>query len=632
MNTFVNRLSARLLAAPVLVRLVIPLIILGLLAAGCGASALPSSGPGTDSAATTAPAAAPAPEAETSSAAVCDEATPSALAVWGNDGADPNFHGIAENFEDMANSSGISATLLPAAADFAEAMNHHTIGFYTGHGSPTGFDIPTSPVTTITITSLLALGQCDNSTQDQLRYLMLASCNTFAHGPKNCSASSSTSNTKNYACPGEWQYDPAGDTEAMGSIYPRWGPALGNGLRMACGMSTAAPPGNAGGFWYNYGTSTTTGTRSVADAIVASLSLENEAAVCIARGKRDFADSPLMQDTSFVSESNPFDDESEVYYHLQYAKPFPSPYQPVHGVLVGEDQVEDQLALFEEISGSFPECLPVLEIPPAETQSSGDPSNQDQSLGKGYASEADALEKTSQEHSQEQYVNNNALQGLDELGLGNPDVDEENTYASGIYLMTTTFPADPAQQSQEALRVAVKNVIITFPQLFALNEISGFEDLGRPQDLEELNSFYDDMQKQFEDSRWASPRRAGQPLVRLLGRVIEVQLNADGSPISGVSDWQPIEGIQAIGSERVLTPYEAFRESLFYLIDFDRESPYRLESWEWGYRMSRPDYWHSRIWYRFRFGPNQAAGYDASTHPPVYKWVEGQERENCPPE
>jgi hypothetical protein len=377
---------------------------------------------------------------------------------------------------------------------------------------------------------------------------------------------------------------------------------------MACGMSTDAPPKNARGLWAEYG------TRSVADAIVASLSLQKDVAMCIARGGKEFAESPLMEDTGFTTQTNQHDDIPAVYYHIQYGKPLVYPYQPVHGVLIGEDQVEDQLALFESISGSFPECLPVLEVPDAKIQREGDPSNQDQSLT-GFASEAEALGKTEYEKQFIEY----ALQGLEELDFENPGLDADNAYASGIYLMMTTFPADPAQQNQEALRVAVKNVIITFPQLFALDEISGFEDLGRPQDLENLNSFYDDLQERFDDSRWAAPRRDGKPLVRLLDGGIEVQLNTNGSPISGVSYWQPIEGIQAIGSERVLNPYEAFVESLEQLGRWpDEELPYRLESWEWGYASQR-------IWYGFRFGPNQAAGYDASTHPPFYRWVEGQQ-------
>jgi hypothetical protein len=618
MNTFIHRLTERLFVGPGMLHLVIRLIIVGLLAAGCAAPMPPSPAALTDSAATTDSTAAPAPEAEASSAPVCDESTPSVLAVWGGGNNDPNFESITNDFVASAASWEFSATPSPAAADFAQAMNQHTIGFYTGHGTPTGFDLHPSVGSTVTITSLPALGQCDDSTQDQLRYLMLASCNTFAHGPKeNCS----DPNAQDYACPGEWQYDPAGDTEAMRSIYARWGPALGNGLRMACGMTTDAPPENANGFWSEYG------LRSVADAIVASLSLQNDVAMCIARGGLDFADSPLMQDTSFISATNTDDDGAEVYYHLQYAKPFAYPYQPVHGMLVGEDQVEAQLTLFETISESFPECLPVLETPPSETQRNGDPSNQEPSLTP-YASEAEALEET----NPEQYVNDYALQGLDDLGLGNPDVDGENTYASGIYLMTTTFPADPAQQNQEALRVAVKNVIITFPQLFALNEIPGIEDLGRPQDLERLNSFYDNMRERFDDSRWAAPQREGQPLVRLWGRYIRVQLNTNGSPISGSSGWQPIEGIQAIGSEQVLTPADAFVRSLVQLgYGTDEESPYRLESWEWGYARSQPGS-PASIRYRFRFGPHQAAGYDASTHPPVYQWVDGRAGESCPPE
>lgn len=626
MNTSVNCGTVRPFAAPTVLRLAVPLIILVLLAAGCGGAPPPP--PATANwAETAAPEAAPAPTVVVPPAPVCDEPAPSVLAIWGNEDTNPNFQSIANSFVmDAGRTSGFGQTSWPAGTGFAEDMNQHTIGFYTGHGSPTTFDVLASVgvTTAITITSLSPLGQCDAGAQDQLRYLMFASCNTFAHGPKDCS----DPKAQDYACPGEWLYDPAGDNEAMRSIYTRWGPALGSGLRIACGMSTDAPPENATGLWSEYG------FRSVADAVAASLSLQNDVAMCIARGGRDFADSPLMQDSSFITESNPFDDGPEVYYHIQYGKPFADPYKPVHGVLVGEDQVEDQVDLFNKISQSFPECLPVLGYDPAAPQRRGDPSKQDKSLT-GFASEAEALGKT---ESEKQFIEY-ALQGLDELDFENPGLDADNAYASGIYLMMTTFPADPAQQNQEALRVAVKNVIITFPQLFAFDEVGGIDDLGRSQDFERLGSFYDIMQELFPVERWAAPRRAGQPLMRLWGQDIQVQLNADGSPISGTSKWQATEGIKAISSERVLTPFAAFLKSLDQLgldplgIGADGESPYRLEAWEWGYGYDELGYPpESRIWYRFRFGPNQAAGYDASTHPPVYEWVRGQQGEYCPSE
>ena len=66
-----------------------------------------------------------------------------------------------------------------------------------------------------------------------LRYFWQCSCETFAHGPQSCPSSSFV-----YACPED--FDGSSDSASMRNVYERWGPVLGDDLRLACGVSTDA--------------------------------------------------------------------------------------------------------------------------------------------------------------------------------------------------------------------------------------------------------------------------------------------------------------------------------------------------------------------------------------------------------
>ncbi|MFM7179516.1 MAG: hypothetical protein ACKOX5_08425, partial [Bacteroidota bacterium] len=59
------------------------------------------------------------------------------------------------------------------------------------------------------------------------------------------------------------------DTDTMRNIFDRWGPALGNNLRMVCGASTLVDPWNATGVASAYGRGTPT-PEPVADLIMSS--------------------------------------------------------------------------------------------------------------------------------------------------------------------------------------------------------------------------------------------------------------------------------------------------------------------------------------------------------------------------
>lgn len=590
-------------------------------------------------AATAAPAAAPAATNaidETS----CNPAHQSVISAWGSEGYQPNFYTIARDFASYAESSGFEVTrpesyeaMLWANMEPMQQIDEYTVGFYTAHGNPDQFESLTG--ISVTVQSLL-LGQCDAAQQSQLRYLIVSACNTFAHGPQVCSGT-----TKQYACPGEWQFDSQGDTEAMRSIFDRWGPALGNGIRMACGSSTDLPPGNAVSIWSTYG-----GNQSVADTILASLSNQLDVGLCLARGGRDFAESPLMDDTSFLTVSNPYDNGADVYYHLQYAKPFAEPYRPVHGVLIDELQVEmgQQAEKFARISESAPECLPVLEhIPKSPQSTSANP--QSQSLS-DYSSEREALAEAPSESA---YIAN-AQENLGSLEFG--DIAVRPDFAYGTRLLLATFPADPAKQNQDTLRVTEKGVIVTFPQLFRLDQVEGVPELERPQDLESLLAFHKRIAETYEDPRplpieKTEDETQSVPLVRRLLGDITVQLNPDLSLISGINKWRPIG--KALASEQLRRPDEVFLQSLQQLYQADVDSadilvwlenefgndgaqPYRLESWEWGYAFTRRETGFGSlltIRYNFRYAPNQDAGYDAAKYPPVYIQVDGQNGEIC---
>ena len=191
-------------------------------------------------------AAAPTATPSAASAPACDPDPGTGLSIWGNTGIDPNFSLIASTFASAA--TGFSfAGPTPADIDFAQQMDHTMIGFYTGHGHPTYFDVvdtdplgnPTMPVRKY-VADLSLMGQCPSDSGGELRYLIQFSCNVFAHGPNVCDNSQ---NIGDYECPGKWRYESTGDRKEMRSIYARWGPVLGNGLRMACGSSTDIPPG-----------------------------------------------------------------------------------------------------------------------------------------------------------------------------------------------------------------------------------------------------------------------------------------------------------------------------------------------------------------------------------------------------
>ena len=627
---------------------------------------------------------------------VCDS-TVSVLSAWGSEDDPPSFQGIAATFAEGAEKTGTVtgpvafATALAAGDTFESQVNQNTIGFYTGHGSPTDFKmLDGTPVVIKNLPPLGQFGQCTDPDPARLRYLILSSCQTFAHGPRACA----TPRAKDYGCPGEWRYD----NPNMASVYTQWGSALGNGLHMACGSSTLLPPTNASQFWSKYGPG-----RSVADAILESLSNTDDVGLCLAKGGREFARSPLMADQTFTPAANPFDqsDPQNIYYHIQYTKSFTDTHRPGYDVLVDNIQAEEGpgfavrvdniqeeevAAQFSAISEAFPSCLPVLDADKGQTQSrSGAPQAQELTR---YSTEADALAPANSP-SEEEFVDYARRAACFPLASGSrltnlrtitetvecqvPGLRPQ--FASGIHMLLATFPAVPELQHQEALSVTQKNVIITFSQLIRLDEVKGFEELKLQEELNSLVKFYTKLSEAYpqmypQNGLTETLKTDGKvwPLVRMLDGGLDVQLNVDGSPISVVNRWHPVKGTK--GAERVRKPDEAFLRSLWELyyreayssttgmdapkdvsaadivkklLDDDktrapadileilkatykeRQPPYRLASWTWGYDGTGL----LRVGYQFRFDPNTKAGYTAADYPPVEVGIDGQTGDSC---
>ena len=167
--------------------------------------------------------------------------------------------------------------------------------FYAGHGAPTVWN---------------TLG--DNATQGgllmgnpkgdgQLRYFWQCTCETFAHGPLVCADGSAScpGGDLDYAAPED--FDGSADSSAMRNAFERWGPALGSGLRMACGVSTLAycHEGNVNRIWDNFNNK----GFSVAESFIDGLGGGNVRPLCITRGGPSIVSTPLY-DHTFTNRRN----------------------------------------------------------------------------------------------------------------------------------------------------------------------------------------------------------------------------------------------------------------------------------------------------------------------------------------
>lgn len=184
--------------------------------------------------------------------------------------------------------------------DAANGIDKPMLFFYAGHGNPTTWNaLGTNGHQTDTLLGNIAGG-------GQLRYYWQCSCEVFAHGPQVCSGGDC-----DYSAPEN--FDGSADSAAMRNVFERWGPALGNDLRMACGVSTLAycHEGNVNAIWdqfNNHG-------ASVAEAFINGLGSSTVKPLCITRGGANIADTPLYDET-FTNRRNT---SGTSHLHILYA-------------------------------------------------------------------------------------------------------------------------------------------------------------------------------------------------------------------------------------------------------------------------------------------------------------------------
>lgn len=184
--------------------------------------------------------------------------------------------------------------------DATNGIDKPMLFFYAGHGNPTTWNaLGTNGHQTDMLLGNIAGG-------GQLRYFWQCSCETFAHGPQVCSGGDC-----DYSQPEN--FDGSADSAAMRNVFERWGPVLGNDLRMACGVSTLAycHENNVNAVWdqfNNHG-------ASVAEAFINGLGSASVKPLCITRGDHNIANTPLYDET-FTNRRNA---SGSSHLHILYA-------------------------------------------------------------------------------------------------------------------------------------------------------------------------------------------------------------------------------------------------------------------------------------------------------------------------
>jgi hypothetical protein len=401
--------------------------------------------------------------------------------------------------------------------DATSGIDTAMLFFYAGHGSPTSWN---------TLGNNASQGNMSLADFDDgglLRYYWQCSCEVFAHGPRTCPNASFV-----YACPGS--FDGSADSFDHRNVYERWGPALNDDLRMACGASTDAycHEDQTNKIWNNYNNN----GYDVADSFIDGLNFWGVVPLCITRGGLNVAQTPLY-DKSFTNQPN---GAGNTFLHIQYLEHFASNVP----VLVVEP----------------PELLPILVvgIPPLP-----DPIRDiDFKEVEGWLVSPEEIEGRGPTLRVHPTSNAVYLRGDLILGLEEPPLDEqeymdlaldflrrqgwlgERTFADpeGVRMMLARTPIEGGAEDEQPLQ---KNVIVTLRRVIDIQ--------GLP--------------------------------VHVLGEggVMRVQMNNDGTVLNASIVWRDIV---EFGEEVPIKTFdEAVAEALRLVVNAEN---YQLDQWNWGYR------------------------------------------------
>jgi len=202
--------------------------------------------------------------------------------------------------------------------DTTSGIDTAMLFFYAGHGFP-----PTSWDTLGNRADVSNVSIGDDPGWGLLRYYWQCSCTVFAHGPNCCAGDTchawhpcpKTGEDWWYQCPGE--FSGASDSTTTPNVYERWGAAINENLRMACGSSTCAycHEGQMNSIWNNYSNL----GQGVADSFIHGLAVGNVVPLCISMGGWNINTNPLVADWTFTNQPNT---SGATHLYIQYLSNF----------------------------------------------------------------------------------------------------------------------------------------------------------------------------------------------------------------------------------------------------------------------------------------------------------------------
>ena len=439
--------------------------------------------------------------------------------------------------------------------DTTSGIDRNMLFFYAGHGLPMRWD-------TLGNSALPANLNLGDGPDGLLRYYWQCSCEVFAHGPRNCPSS-----TLVYACPED--FDGSSDSNAMRNVYERWGPVLGDDLRMACGVSTDAwcHQSNVNRIWDNYNNN----GLDVADSFIEGLSTSTSAVpLCITTGGFFATGTPLF-DQTFTNQRH----DGGAFLHIQYLSDFASNAPPL---MIKEPP--ELLPVFELIPRPLPD--PWLKIKliekdgllvSKETLAERGPMMRVNPLsGAMYVRGERKLDVKAHDRGEQDYIKL-AIDHVNQQGW----FEKTSAQPQGMKFIIDSMPREG--KSSEANRVQ-KNVTVKFRRLLDIE--------GR------------------------------KVPVFGAGSVISIQMNNDGSLLNAHKVWREIK---AVKKQEKVKPYKVAEEQA--LKKLGDVKGYVLADWTWAYkeRAGNVEQNELRMIYRFDFRP--VAPEQVLKYPPQMIEVEG---------
>jgi len=438
--------------------------------------------------------------------------------------------------------------------------------FYAGHGSATSWSTLGDSGTQ----SKMRLG--NNEGSGRLRYYWQCSCDVFAHGPESGSCGTSDFS---YACPGE--FDGSDDSFSMRNVYQRWGPALGDDLRMACGVSTLAycHESQTNKIWDDFNNK----GYDVSDSFIDGLDTGTTVPLCITKGGSNVTQTPLF-DHEFT---NQFNSSGTSYYYIQYLGP-PFRLPPID---IPIERLPEFLPIWELKPLALPETFADLPFETSGGVRQATLSSRDEQRGHRqvrilpasgavYVKAEIKSDVGAPTLTDEAYVDR-ARQILVKLGI-----DEPAAIASkGGRFMIARVPVGSVKELKRQPDVQ-KNVTVTFQRQIAVDEVR-IPVLGE-------------------------------------GGQIAVQLNNDGTLRNLAKVWRQVAGVKR--EARVKRPEQARDEAMRQIRTPEK---YKVHRMTWGYQERAGNVVQKELRFVYRFELVPVEPRDAQEFPPQIVEVQGQE-------